>query len=180
MINASLVIMMTFLRAASLLAATLSMGYVASVFSCYASVIMPGLRRTDDRTFVTGFQRLDAAITRPLFLVFGFLGALLFTGLAGLLQLGADPRPALPWIVAAFVLYLVAFVITIAVHVPLNNGIRDAGDPARIADLAAVRAAFREATWVGWNRVRSVVAMIAFGCLTWALVEFGRALGQAG
>lgn len=43
---------MNALRTVSLLAATISMGLVASVFALYAHTIMPGLARTDDRTFV--------------------------------------------------------------------------------------------------------------------------------
>ena len=44
------------LRAVSLLAATLTMGLVAGVFALYSHTIMPGLKHTDDRTFVSAFQ----------------------------------------------------------------------------------------------------------------------------
>jgi uncharacterized membrane protein len=169
--------MFTVLQAVALVAATLSTGFMASLFITYSAVIMPGLRGADDRTFIAGFQRLDAALVTPAFLFLGFLGALIFTGLAGLLLLGSEQRPALPWTVAALVLYLATFVITVAVHLPLNKGLKEAGHPDRIGDLAAVRAAFRETTWLAWNHVRSVVGLIAFGCLGWALVEFGRSLG---
>jgi hypothetical protein len=53
---------MNALRAVSLLAATVSMGLVAGVFGLYAHTIMPGLGRTDDRTFVGAFQSIDRAI----------------------------------------------------------------------------------------------------------------------
>ena len=43
-------------------------------------------------------------------------------------------------VAAALVLYLVAVVITIAVNVPLNDAIKAAGDPGRIADLGRVPA----------------------------------------
>jgi uncharacterized membrane protein len=165
------------LRAASLVAATLAMGFVASIFVFYSNTIMPGLRSTDDRTFVAAFQQIDEAIVNPLFLGFGFVGALVLTALAGALQLRAGRRSALPWIAAALVLYLVAFVITLAVNVPLNDDIKAAGDPDQIADLAAVRDDFKESTWVAWNHVRSAVSAIAFGCLAWALVLFGRTAG---
>jgi uncharacterized membrane protein len=168
--------MFTVLQAVALVAATLSTGFMASLFITYSAVIMPGLRGADDRTFIAAFQRLDVALVTPAFLLLGFLGALIFTGLAGLLQFGSANRAALPWIVVAFVLYLVTFVITVAVHLPLNNGLKEAGHPDQIADLAAVRAAFRETSWLAWNHVRSVVGLIAFGCLGWALVEYGRSL----
>ena len=40
------------LREAVLLAATMTMGLMAGVFGIYSNAIMPGLRRTDNRTFV--------------------------------------------------------------------------------------------------------------------------------
>jgi len=159
------------LRAVSLMAATVSMGLVAGVFGLYAHTIMPGLGKTDDRTFVGAFQSIDRAIINPWFIGGGFFGALLFAILAAIAQIGRD---GLPWIAAALVLYLVAFAITIAINVPLNNGIKAAGDPDRIADLAAVRARFNEARWASWNLVRAVASTIAFGLLAWALVLHGR------
>ena len=159
------------LRAVSLMAATVSMGLVAGVFGLYAHTIMPGLERTDDRTFVGAFQSIDRAIINPWFIGGGFFGALVFAILAAIAQIGRD---GVPWIAAALVLYLVAFAITIAINVPLNNGIKAAGDPDRIADLAAVRARFNEARWASWNLVRAVASTIAFGLLAWALVLHGR------
>jgi uncharacterized membrane protein len=159
------------LRAVSLMAATVSMGLVAGVFGLYAHTIMPGLGKTDDRTFVGAFQSIDRAIINPWFIGGGFFGALVFAILAAIAQIGRD---GLPWIAAALVLYLVAFAITIAINVPLNNGIKAAGDPDRIADLAAVRERFNEARWTSWNLVRAVTSTIAFGLLAWALVLHGR------
>jgi uncharacterized membrane protein len=62
----------------------------------------------------------------------------------------------------------------LAVNVPLNDQIKVAGDPAHIANLAAVRERFDEAKWVRWNLVRAVASTVAFGCLTWAMVLHGR------
>ena len=53
---------MELLRTAALLAATMTMGIGAGVYQLYAFAIMPGLRRTDDRTFVGAFQQIDTAI----------------------------------------------------------------------------------------------------------------------
>jgi uncharacterized membrane protein len=160
------------LRALLLLAATMTMGLVAGVFVLYAHTIMPGLKKTDDRAFVTAFQSIDRAIINPWFMAGGFAGALVFTLAAALTHLGHD---ALPWIVAALVLYVIAFVITIAVNVPLNGAIKAAGDPDRIQDLAAVRERFDESRWAAWNLVRVATSTTAFGCLAWALVLYGRA-----
>ena len=164
---------MELLRAAALLAATMTMGIMTGVFQLYAYAIMPGLGRTDDRTFIGAFQQIDRAIISP-WLFVSFFGTLVFTGLAAALRLGGDERSALPWIVGAFALYLPVVVITLGINVPLNDGIKAAGEPDRIDDLAAVRERFDEAKWVRWNLFRAVASTVAFGCLAWALVLHGR------
>jgi uncharacterized membrane protein len=162
------------LRAAALVAATGLTGLMAGVFGLYAHTIMRGLGRTDDRTFVGAFQELDRAIINPWFMV-SFLGALAFTAVALVLHLREAERSVLPWIAAALILYLAVFVVTIGINVPLNDDIKAAGDPDRIADLAAVREQFDETRWARWNLARAVATTAAFGCLAWALVLNGRA-----
>jgi uncharacterized membrane protein len=161
-----------------LLSATVAMGLTAGVFGDWAHTIMPGLGTTDDRTFVGAFQALDRAITNPLFLL-TFMGALVLSGVAAVLYRRGDDRSVLPWVAVAFGLYLAAFVITMAVHEPLNVVLRAAGDPDRIANLAAVRDAFHETRWVAWHIVRTIATTAAFGCLAWALVLHGRATADA-
>src|SRR5688572_18427375 len=107
--------MARFLEGASLVTATLTMGLMAGVFGIFAHAIMPGLRDTDDRTFVAAFQSIDRAFMNPWFLS-AFMGALVLTGVAAVLHLLGDTGGVLPWIVAAFVLYLAVFVITIGVN----------------------------------------------------------------
>ena len=162
------------LRVASLMLATMTTGLVAGVYAIYANAFMPGLAKTDDRTFVSAFQAVDRAIVNPLFQGLGFVGALLFTLLAGLFSL---KEKALPWIAVAFVLYLVTVILTIAVNVPLNDALKAAGDPATI-DVAAARAAFDEAKWVTFNLVRTLLALVSFGILGWALYLTGKSAVQ--
>jgi uncharacterized membrane protein len=161
------------LQGVTLIAATMLVGLMAGVFGLYAHTIMPGLGRTDDRTFVGAFQEIDKAIINPLFIP-TFVGALALTGLGVALHLAKDARSVLPWIVAAFVLYLAVFVISIGVNVPLNDDIKAAGHPDGITDLAAVRHQFNEARWAAWNIARALASTAAFGCLAWALVLHGR------
>jgi uncharacterized membrane protein len=66
---------MELLGGAALVAATITMGLVAGVFGLYAQTIMPGLRRTDDWTFVAVFQAIDRAIVNPWFMA-SFFSAL--------------------------------------------------------------------------------------------------------
>ena len=162
------------LRSATLLAATITMGLITGAFALYAHTIMPGLKSTDDRTFIGAFQALDRAIINPWFMAGGFIGALVFTVAAAAANLH---QAAFPWIVAAAVLYLFAFVATMAVNVPLNDALKAAGDPAHIGDLAQVRQQFHEARWAAWNLARTITSTSAFVCLAWALVLHGRATG---
>ncbi len=154
-------------------AATVTTGVVTGVLFLYASTIMPGLKRTDDRTFVGAFQALDRAIINPLFMT-AFFGALILIGVTAALHLGAESRGVLAWLIAAFVLYLVAIIITMAVNVPLNDALKAAGDPDRIGDLAKVRRDFDEARWSAWNLVRTITSTIAFCILV------GIAVGRRG
>jgi len=159
------------LRTATLMGATITMGLIAGVFAVFAHTIMPGLRQSDDRTFVAAFQHIDRAIINPWFMTTAFAGALVLTLAAGIANRGAT---AFGWIAAAFALYLVAFVITVAVNVPLNDAIKAAGNPSHI-DVAQVRAQFHESRWAAWNLLRVATTTTAFGLLAWALVLCGRA-----
>jgi uncharacterized membrane protein len=124
-------------------------GLVAGVFVLYAHTIMPGLGRTDDRTFVGAFQAVDRAIINPWFMSC-FFGALVLTGVSAALHLRADGHGGLPWIAVAFLLYLVVVVITLAVNVPLNDAIKATrtGSPTspRYAGTSARRGGGR-GTW---------------------------------
>ena len=160
----------TVVRTVTLLGATMTMGFAAGAFALYAHTVMPGLHRTDDRTFVAVFQQLDRAIINPWFMLGGFVGALVFTALAAIANRGTD---ALPWILVALGLYLVTVVVTMAVNVPLNDALKAAGDPNTI-DVAAARAAFDESKWRTYNLIRTVLAIGSFGLLGWALYLTGK------
>ncbi len=159
--------MLAVLRNVSLVTATVTMGLAAGLFFAFAMSVMPGLGRTGSLTFVDAMQQINVAILNP-WLAITLGGAPLLTLIAAALHLQAGRRAILLWILAAFVLYLVALGITVGVNIPLNDALVAAGPPERIADLAAVRDRF-EATWVRWNVVRAVASTAAFACLTLAL-----------
>lgn len=150
-----------------LIIATMLTGLATGVLAQYSDTIMPALKKTDDRTFVAAFQSIDRTIINPRFMT-TFFGALILIAVAGLLHLEPGRRSALPWLGLAFVLYLIVVIITIAVHVPLNNAIKAAGDPDHI-NVAEVRAAFRESRWLAWNHVRLAASVAAFAILTTVL-----------
>jgi uncharacterized membrane protein len=87
--------------------------------------------------------------------------------------LNADRR-LLPWLLVAVVLNALVAVITVVVHVPLNDALKAAGDPDRITDPAEIRERFDAVRWTAWNLVRALATTAAFGCLCWALVVRGQ------
>jgi uncharacterized membrane protein len=155
-------------RIAVLVAATVCTGLIAGLLAAFAYAVMPGLGRTDDRTFVTAMARINESIMNGWFAVI-FGGALVFTVGGIALHLWAENPAALGWNTAALVLYLVALVITGVVNVPLNNGL--AGDEQTAAPATARRRF--ETRWVRWNTARAVAATAAVGCLCGALAQTG-------
>jgi uncharacterized membrane protein len=154
------------LRSTSLFAATLTMGLIAGLFYAFSCAVMPGLARAEDRTLVDTMRQINIAIINGWFML-SFIGALVLTLVAAALHLPDGKRAALPWIIAAAVVYLVTtLVVTGVLNVPLNNQLE--AQAAQGVDFAAIRAQF-EATWVRWNLVRAVGSTVAFGCLIRAL-----------
>ena len=166
---------MDLIRGLTIGAAAFTVGVMSGVMALYANTIMPGLRRTDDRTFVGAFQAIDTRIINPLFLV-TFMGALALTVVAAILSVGSDDAWVLVLTATAGVLYLVVVVATVTINVPLNDAIKAAGDPDAI-DVTQVRADFREERWVRSNMARAILTSIAFALLLGALFLHARALG---
>lgn len=157
---------MDLLRKLVLLFSAVSSGLVAGLLLAYAVSVMPALARVDDRSFVEVMQRVNVAILNGWFLV-PFVGALVGGLAAVVLHLPAAARSLLPWTAAGLALYVATLAVTGLVNVPLNDALAAAGEPAALADPAAVRAAF-ETRWVTWNVVRTLTATGALACFAWA------------
>lgn len=142
------------LTTTAFVAATVSTGLLAGVFQLYAFAVMPGLRRVDDRTFVTAFAAIDRAIVNPWFLLVIFFGAPVFSALALVAAWGASGGA---WALGALAGTAVSVIITVAVHLPMNNALKAAAANAS-ADAASIRRRFGEARWAAWNLVRAVLS----------------------
>ncbi|HTJ31683.1 MAG TPA: anthrone oxygenase family protein [Dactylosporangium sp.] len=157
------------MRSVVLAAATLLVGLSAGVFFAYSTSVMLALHKVEDRTFIDVMQKINTAILNGWFLT-AYVGALLAAIVAVLLHLPAGHRGPLPWLVAAVALYAVAFIVTAALNVPMNNQLDAAGPAAAIADPAAVRRVF-EGPWVGWNLVRTVSSAGSLLAMAVALIK---------
>ncbi|MFE6924251.1 DUF1772 domain-containing protein [Nocardia sp. NPDC057663] len=164
-------------RMAAMVMAVLSTGLIAGVFYAYAISVMPALAQTGDRTLIDVMQKINVVIINPWFML-GFLGTVGFTALATVLSLGKEHRTTLIWLGIALALNVIAFAVTGALNVPLNDALDAAGDPAAIVDAAAVRADY-EAAWVRWNILRAVLHTAAFLVLCGALFAAGVQQGKS-
>ncbi|MFB4302469.1 DUF1772 domain-containing protein [Actinomadura sp. NTSP31] len=162
---------MKLLQTATMLAALISTGLMAGLFAGFAYAVMPGLNRSSDRTLIEAMQGINKAILNPAFML-PFMGSIPLIALAVFLAWRGHGRPALPWLIAALALYLIAFMVTSGVNVPLNDQLAKAGAPQHINHLDTVRDQF-ESKWVIGNIVRALLHTAAFACLAWALVVYG-------
>lgn len=151
--------------------ANIATGLSAGLLYSYACSVLPGLGQTSDRTFIDAMQQINKAIQNPVFFA-SFFGALALTAMAAAQQWRLGPGAATRWTVAALALYALALLVTVGANVPLNDHLA-AGDPARIADPAAVRNHF-QAPWIAWNIARTALATAALACLGRALLLHGR------
>ncbi|MDI2126927.1 DUF1772 domain-containing protein [Yinghuangia seranimata] len=155
-----------------LVAATVAMGLIAGVYYAFSVAVMPGLGATDDRTFIGAMQQINVKIENPLFFA-SFFGAFGLSLAAAIMQRKRGGGQVFKMIVIGLGLYTLGLVTTMGFNIPLNNGLKDAGDPAAIADPAHVRDTF-ENPWLVWNAVRALASTAAIGFLGWALVLRGR------
>jgi uncharacterized membrane protein len=132
-----------------------------------------GLALVGDRACVETMQAINATVRNWQFAV-GFFGALVLGAAAVAVRARRWRSPATRLAAAGVVLYLAAFLVTMAVNVPLNQdlAVADLSGP----DLAAVRAAYERA-WNRANALRTGLSITAFACLVGAVVADRRPRG---
>lgn len=132
-------------------------GLFAGFFGTYSFSVVRGLAATDDTTYVTAFQGINATIKNFEFAVV-FFGALPAITLA--MFANRSNRHANIFRLIAAVLVLATVAITFIGNVPLNNELA-ASDAAA---STAARASF-ESTWNQLNLARTVTSALAFAAL---------------
>ena len=158
-----------------LAAATVATGLIAGVYYAFACAVMLGLGASSDRTFIEAMQNINTKIQNPAFFL-TFFGAVILPAWA--LRTFRHDRKLRVWIAAGLALYTLGVLTTMAVNIPLNNQLAAAGNPAKIADPAAVRARFEDA-WNVWNVTRALLSTGAAACLARALLLAGRCGGAS-
>ncbi len=139
-----------------------SLALMAGLFYSFTISIMPGLARTQDRTFLEAMQSINKAIINPFFIL-AFVGSIILVILCCIMQYKQGITPQFYTIFAASIIYLAGVIgITFFGNVPLNNAL-DALDIQRltIIELKNAREMF-ETSWNRFNLIRTLSSLIAF------------------
>ena len=145
---------------AFLVSATLLCSLVAGFLFAFAIVVMPGIGRLDDRSFIRTFQVMDGIIqdNHPVF-IFVCLGStitLIVSAVIGFTHLEGLNRAIL--VAAAFVHLLCVQLPTVGINIPLNNRLQTHDvDQMTEQEIAVARREF-EVRWNRWNINRTVAA----------------------
>lgn len=147
-------------------AAALGTGLIAGVFFAFSTFVIQALVRLPSAQGLAAMQSINLAVINPWFLL-PFLGAS-----AACLSLGAGAiwqwsRPGSAWLLGGSLLYLIGTLgVTIACNVPRNEAL--AAIVATETGSVAVWLRYVQ-EWTFWNHVRTLAALMAAGCLTWAI-----------
>ena len=143
-----------------LIIATFLCSLVAGFLFAFAVVVMPGIRKLNDRDYLRAFQVIDGVIqdNQPVFIIvwIGSFIALVAAVLAGFKQLDIVGRVLLS--LATFFYIFGVQVPTITINVPLNNRLKTLEvDSMNEADSKSARDEF-EPHWNRWNIIRTYLA----------------------
>lgn len=113
---------MGFMQAALVLA-TFFCSLVAGFLFAFAVVVMPGIKRLEDREFIRSFQVMDGVIqnNQPVFMLI-WVGSILFLLIASVL--GFPQLDGVGWYLlffATLIYFLGVHLPTVLINVPLNN-----------------------------------------------------------
>jgi len=148
---------------AMVLLGTLLCSLVAGVLFTFAIVVMPGIAKLDDGSFLRAFQAIDRVIqnNQPVFL-FVWLGsalALIAAAVTSVWELGGTDR--LLAIGAALVYVFGVQLPTATINVPLNNQLQKL-DIGTMSEEARQRARMDfEPRWNRWNAIRTACSISA-------------------
>lgn len=144
----------------------LGSGLVAGVLFAFSGFVMAGLNRAPAPQAIVAMQGINVTAVRPPLMIAAFstaLGCLAVTVIA-FRQTGGGTRVLL---LAGVVLYLCALLVTGGFNVPLNDSLA-AVDPT--GPQAAQAWEHYRSRWSVGNHVRTIAALAAAGCLTFALL----------
>lgn len=141
-------------------AATISSAAIGGLFYAFSTFVMKGLDRCEPAEALRAMRGINAeAQANAPFLIF-FMGSTLLAAVVGVLAALRWSQPGSAYLVVGAVLSVLAFAVTMAFNVPLNNHL-DGLDPSALsaADALSEWRAYL-VTWTNWNHVRTVTPLV--------------------
>ena len=142
-------------------AAAVTSAVVGGMFFAFSTFVMSGLDRAQPAEAIAAMRGVnaEAQANAPFLLVFvGSAVLAVGVGVAALVRLS---QPGAGYVLGGAVLALVAFVVTMAFNVPLNDHLATV-DPSALTAADATRE-WRAylGPWTAWNHVRTVAPLLS-------------------
>lgn len=161
---------MSLLGTAATLAAAVTTGLTGGAYLAFTVMVLPALDGAAASDAIATMQRVNVAAVRPPFMIV-FFGSVLTAVAAAVSTLAAgDPTGTRALRLAGAGLAVGAFVITVAVNVPLNDGL--AAIPPGTPDASGAWAQYSR-SWGGANLIRGLVSVAGCAALV-ASITSGR------
>ena len=142
-------------------AAAIASAAVGGLFYAFSTFVMKGLDRTEPAAAITAMRGINAEAQANASFLALFVGSALLAFGVGIAAAARLAQPGSGYVLAGAALGLVAFVVTVAFNVPLNNRL-DALDPNGLSAADALRDWYAYlAPWTTWNHVRTAAPLAA-------------------
>lgn len=144
----------------ALVLSTLLCSLVAGFVFAFATVVMPGIGRLNDRDFLQAFKAMDRMIqdNQPIFMLVWVGSVVALAGSALLSLWWLDGTDRLLLMLASGIYLLGVQLPTATINIPLNNRLQKLNlETLPEPELSQTRDLF-ESRWVRWNSIRTVFA----------------------
>jgi uncharacterized membrane protein len=138
--------------------AALGSGMIGGLLFAFSNFVMRALAQQPPESGIRSMQAINISIINPLFFLV-FLGTVLASMILAITALPRLSSPSTIFLLIGCVIYIVGtFGVTLAFNVPLNNRLA-------ILEPSTTQAAefWREyvSSWLQWNHVRTIAAILA-------------------
>lgn len=135
---------------------------VAGLLFTFAIVVMPGIKKLNDREFLRAFQVMDGIIqnNQPLFMIVWLGSFIVLIASAVMAVYQIDGFELLLLINTTLIYFFTVQLPTVIINIPLNNKLQTLDVDSMDATMHKTARNDFEMRWVLWNKIRTV-----FSCL---------------
>jgi uncharacterized membrane protein len=140
--------------------AAVSTAVVGGIYYAFSTLVMKGLDRAEPGEAISAMRGMNAEAPANAPFLTLFVGSALLALGVGVIAVFRLSQPGTGYVLAGAVLAVVAFVVTVAFNIPLNDKLA-ALDPVGLSATDALREwQSYLGPWTAWNHVRAVTAVL--------------------